>query len=60
LDDPLRIDSLVEVLAAFVEDMPRKSKEFINEVEVLLLEDFTTKVTKSTKMVSRRSQRSRR
>jgi hypothetical protein len=36
LDDPLRIDSLVEVLAVFVKVISGKSKEFINEVEVLL------------------------
>jgi len=43
LDYPLRIDSLGEVLATFMEVIPGECKKFINKVEVLLPGYFTTK-----------------
>jgi hypothetical protein len=43
LDYPLRIDSLVEVSATFIEVVLGECKEFINKVEVLLPGYFTTK-----------------
>jgi hypothetical protein len=44
---PLRIDSLVEVLASVIEVILGKCKEFINKVEVLLRIYFTAKARRA-------------